>query len=107
MRLLTQIVFLIPLLQFSRVQSDCVVQNTIANVIQAVKRVEDRVDCHPDPHATQEKCVQRGCIWDPEEEPLTGAPWCVYPPGYGYNMVGQPVNTQDGYLIHLRKSSSN
>ena len=100
------VIIIIALLQTRTVQGDCIVQNTIASVIKLNNTVEERVDCHPDPYATPEKCEQRGCIWEPENEPLTGAPWCFYPPGYGYYMVGQPVETNDGFLIHLRKTSS-
>ena len=35
---------------------------------------ETRVDCHPEPGATQERCIARGCCWHPE-----GANWCFHP----------------------------
>ena len=60
-----------------------------------------RVDCHPDPGASQAGCEGRGCVWEPAQQ--TGAPWCRYPPDYGYSMVGQPTETQEGYLVHLTR----
>ena len=109
MKLFTVLGLLCILIQVDWSQSDCVLQNSIANVIKIEKtgtEVKERIDCHPDPNASPEKCEQRGCTWEQEEEPLTGAPWCFYPPGYGYTMIGQPVDTKDGFLIHLRRSSS-
>ena len=26
-------------------------------------QVEDRVDCHPEPGAYQQRCEDRGCVW--------------------------------------------
>ena len=39
---------------------------------------ETRVDCHPEPGATQERCIARGCCWHPE-----GENWCFRPNGKG------------------------
>ena len=65
--------------------------------------MKDRIDCHPDPSAYEEKCQERGCVWEPVEE--DGPPWCYYPPDYGYLMVGDPVVTQDGFLVHLARTT--
>ena len=65
--------------------------------------MKDRIDCHPDPGAYEEKCQERGCIWETVQE--EGAPYCYYPPDYGYLMVGDPVVTEDGYLIHLARTT--
>ena len=66
-------------------------------------QINERIDCHPDPGAYKEKCEARGCMWQEAEE--QGAPWCYYPPEYGYVMVGDPIVTQDGYLVHLVRTS--
>ena len=63
---------------------------------------EERVDCHPEPGAFQQKCEERGCVWWPVEE--EGVSWCYFPPGYGYQLAGQPVETSQGWLLRLERS---
>ena len=67
------------------------------------QQVDHNVDCHPEPGAFQQKCEERGCVWSPVEEP--GAPWCVYPPGYGYLLLGEPLVTEQGWLLKLARSN--
>jgi hypothetical protein len=55
----------------------------------------DRVDCHPDLNATEARCAGRGCIWCDLGQP--GVPACYFPQDYGYSMVGEPINTVNGY----------
>ena len=40
-----------------------------------------------------------------EEEGEEGAPWCYFPPDYGYMMLGEPLTTPLGYLVHLVRST--
>ena len=69
-------------------------------------QTKDRIDCHPDPGALREKCEERGCVWgEVEEEGEEGAPWCYFPPDYGYVMLGEPLTTPLGYLVHLVRST--
>ncbi|KHJ95017.1 hypothetical protein OESDEN_05048, partial [Oesophagostomum dentatum] len=42
-----------------------------------------RMNCHPEPSATKQKCEQRGCIWDPKNSPV-GIPPCYFKEGVGY-----------------------
>ena len=46
----------------------------------------DRVDCYPEPGASEAGCKARGCIWKPSVDQngqSTGAPWCFVPPTQG------------------------
>ena len=36
---------------------------------------------------------------------VKGAPWCYFPPDYGYVMMGEPVTTPLGYIVHLVRST--
>ena len=87
---------------------DCVTLTQVVTLEQQTVEVEDRVDCHPDPAATQERCEARGCVWrvsEPRLEGEEGPPFCYYPPDYGYSMLGEPLVTKDGYLVHLVKNT--
>ena len=81
----------------------CNVATNIVTLDQRSPEVKDRVDCHPEPGAFREKCEERGCVWGEVEE--RGAPWCYYPPDYGYVMAGEPVTTPMGYIVHLVRSA--
>ena len=59
---------------------------------------KDRFDCYPDPNATEEACVNRGCVWGEPEIP--DAPWCFYPSGHGYRMVSMKVTLHPSLAIH-------
>lgn len=45
--------------------------------------VENRFECHPEPGATEETCIKRGCCWSPAY-PQSAVPWCFYPYGFSY-----------------------
>uniref|UniRef100_A0A8B9C9Z8 P-type domain-containing protein n=1 Tax=Anser brachyrhynchus TaxID=132585 RepID=A0A8B9C9Z8_9AVES len=55
--------------------------------------VQRRVDCHPQPGATQENCEARGCTWCTTDVP--NAPWCFFPEDspYGYSLGGNAEKT--------------
>ena len=36
---------------------------------------------------------------------VQGAPWCYFPPDYGYVMMGEPVTSPLGYIVHLVRST--
>ncbi|KHJ95887.1 hypothetical protein OESDEN_04158 [Oesophagostomum dentatum] len=44
-----------------------------------------RMNCHPEPGATKEKCEDRDCIWDPQSTPA-GVPPCYLRSGMGYRL---------------------
>ncbi|XP_053566084.1 maltase-glucoamylase [Bombina bombina] len=44
----------------------------------------ERFDCHPEPGASQQACIDRGCIWEVSEGPK--APYCFYPSDFGYTV---------------------
>uniref|UniRef100_A0A8C3DHQ6 alpha-glucosidase n=1 Tax=Corvus moneduloides TaxID=1196302 RepID=A0A8C3DHQ6_CORMO len=50
--------------------------------------VQKRIDCHPQPGASQEACEARGCTWCSTDVP--NAPWCFFPEDspYGYARSG-------------------
>ncbi|XP_064418118.1 maltase-glucoamylase [Latimeria chalumnae] len=45
----------------------------------------ERFDCHPEVHASQDKCKKRGCIWKATVTPRV--PHCFYPADYGYSVM--------------------
>uniref|UniRef100_A0A8C3QE82 alpha-glucosidase n=1 Tax=Geospiza parvula TaxID=87175 RepID=A0A8C3QE82_GEOPR len=49
--------------------------------------VRKRIDCHPQPGASQESCEARGCTWCSSDVP--NAPWCFFPEDspYGYALT--------------------
>ncbi|KAL6738595.1 hypothetical protein Aduo_012127 [Ancylostoma duodenale] len=64
----------------------------ICNAANAID-VNSRVDCFPEPGASQDACQARGCIWEeaPQGSPV-GAPWCFYPKESGYRVYQQNVD---------------
>ena len=75
--------------------------NRVPNVL-AINPAKNRVDCHPEPGSFQQKCEERGCKWEPVEE--HGRPWCFYPEDYGYLLNGEPLPTDQGWLLKLSRS---
>ncbi|RXN32332.1 maltase- intestinal-like protein [Labeo rohita] len=47
----------------------------------------ERVDCFPEPNASQEKCLERGCCWETSSE--ANVPWCFFSTSHGYSVVSQ------------------
>uniref|UniRef100_A0A0N4ZXR4 P-type domain-containing protein n=1 Tax=Parastrongyloides trichosuri TaxID=131310 RepID=A0A0N4ZXR4_PARTI len=52
-----------------------------------------RLDCFPDPNATEEKCLERQCLWDSN---YSGddktVPLCYFPQNTGYNVQSSSSN---------------
>ncbi|KYO38599.1 hypothetical protein Y1Q_0023325 [Alligator mississippiensis] len=65
--------------------------------------VQKRVDCHPQPDASKEKCEAKGCIWCSTKVP--NAPWCYFPADdpYGYFATEKPQKTSKGWRVMLTK----
>lgn len=66
----------------------------------------ERVDCHPDKNASEERCLQRGCTYCPASIPDQNTPTCFFPRNYGYKMVGEPVNTGHGFRVELERATT-
>ena len=62
----------------------------------------ERIDCHPEPGATREECLSRGCYWCQTSD---SSPYCFMPKEHGYRMVGDPVETPSGYEVVLKRIS--
>jgi hypothetical protein len=58
----------------------------------------ERVDCHPDLNDTEEACLERGCFFCAAHTPDQNVPTCFLPKDYGYSMVGEPINTENGVM---------
>ncbi|KAF4793877.1 Kinesin-like protein KIF21A [Turdus rufiventris] len=65
--------------------------------------VQKRIDCHPQPGASQEACEARGCTWCSSDVP--NAPWCFFPEDspYGYARSGNAEKTDKGWRVTLNK----
>ncbi|XP_071477569.1 maltase-glucoamylase-like, partial [Diadema antillarum] len=67
----------------------------------------DRYDCLPDgpdpfdAGEAESMCLQRGCKWRETETPEV--PWCYYPSDYGYQMVGDPTESEEGISVLLER----
>nr|DBA29502.1 TPA: hypothetical protein GDO54_009725 [Pyxicephalus adspersus] len=62
----------------------------------------EKFDCHPEPHADERKCNDRGCIWEPSDTPKV--PWCFYPNNFGYSAT-DIQNTPTGITASLGNPS--
>ncbi|CAD6199485.1 unnamed protein product [Caenorhabditis auriculariae] len=58
----------------------------------AVVDVKSRVDCYPEPGASQGACESRGCVWTPtgSDAPI-GTPFCYYPRESGFKVQEQNI----------------
>ncbi|XP_026522804.1 sucrase-isomaltase, intestinal [Notechis scutatus] len=61
----------------------------------------DKFDCHPEEHASKEKCEALRCIWEPS--PVADVPYCYYPPDNGYT-VDQIEYTSSGLTANLGRN---
>jgi hypothetical protein len=64
--------------------------------------LSERIDCHPEFGATQERCLARGCFWC-SSTPSDGTPWCFMPREQGYRVVGDITDTVKGYSATLQR----
>jgi hypothetical protein len=73
---------------------------------------EERIDCHPEPNASAEKCVAKGCCW---RQPITesenstlklnGIPFCHYPKDYPSYRVVAGGFVQNGFFCSIEKEN--
>ncbi|NXV42975.1 MGA protein, partial [Uria aalge] len=66
--------------------------------------VNGRFDCYPSPDATQEKCEQLGCLWDPATSNLNVPP-CYYSSDNAYS-VDKVEYTSSGLTANLTLNSA-
>lgn len=67
---------------------------------------KERFDCYPDPDATKEKCLQRGCCWQIDID--LKVPFCYFPKNFtNYQVVKEIINTtaEISYLISKTKAT--
>uniref|UniRef100_A0A8C5KMD1 Lysosomal alpha-glucosidase n=1 Tax=Jaculus jaculus TaxID=51337 RepID=A0A8C5KMD1_JACJA len=69
-----------------------------------------RFDCAPDKAITQEQCEARGCCYIPARQgtqgPLTGQPWCFFPPGYPSYRLENLSSSETGYTATLTRTTA-
>ncbi|XP_063789067.1 maltase-glucoamylase-like [Pseudophryne corroboree] len=63
--------------------------------------INNRIDCYPDPGASEVRCKQRGCCWVPSNE--NAEPWCFYSPSHGYEAVTGRTATSKGFDVPLKR----
>ncbi|CAJ0598366.1 unnamed protein product [Cylicocyclus nassatus] len=56
-----------------------------------------RINCHPEPSATEAKCVQRGCLWKRTTD--YNVPYC-----YMRQNIGYQISSKSGKKIVLKKN---
>ncbi|XP_037703405.1 sucrase-isomaltase, intestinal-like [Choloepus didactylus] len=68
--------------------------------------INKRIDCHPQPGASQETCETKGCLWC--SSVVANVPWCFYSADgpYGYSLNDQPEKTAQGWRLILNKHDS-
>ncbi|KAM8952382.1 sucrase-isomaltase, intestinal [Pelodytes ibericus] len=68
-----------------------------------VVQESERFDCHPEPNANADECLNRGCIW--EASSIPNVPYCYYPNDHGYN-VNNVEYTDSGITVHINAGST-
>ncbi|KAM6137726.1 sucrase-isomaltase, intestinal-like [Pterocles gutturalis] len=65
--------------------------------------VQKRINCHPQPSASQEACEARGCTWCVTN--VVNAPWCFFPEDspHGYSLGGNVESTDKGWRVTLNR----
>uniref|UniRef100_A0AC35U2U3 P-type domain-containing protein n=1 Tax=Rhabditophanes sp. KR3021 TaxID=114890 RepID=A0AC35U2U3_9BILA len=65
---------------------------------QSTVPITSRLDCFPDPNASQDACIARGCIWDNTGDQTDQTiPLCYFPTNTGY--VLQKNNGDGSYVL--------
>ncbi|XP_049339266.1 sucrase-isomaltase, intestinal [Astyanax mexicanus] len=64
----------------------------------------ERVDCHPEPGASQLRCQQRGCCWNPLDQ--TNVPWCYFPRNHGYTVISEKRLDSRNVQVSLKRMDS-
>lgn len=72
--------------------TSCAVVDFSSNARNAGVSANRRVDCYPEPGASQSAYQARGCIWEAATQ-YPGAPYCFYPANTGYDVVGVSIAT--------------
>ncbi|KAL7060401.1 hypothetical protein AAHC03_09720 [Spirometra sp. Aus1] len=62
-----------------------------------------RMDCHPEPAATEANCLSRGCCWERPSNPDVNA--CYFPAGYPAYSVRNTSSEPGHYTFYLRKQA--
>nr|VZI42159.1 unnamed protein product [Spirometra erinaceieuropaei] len=60
-----------------------------------------RLDCHPEPAATEENCLSRGCCWEKPNNPDVNA--CYFPAEYSAYSVRNTSSEPGHYTFYLQK----
>ncbi|TNN12912.1 Lysosomal alpha-glucosidase [Schistosoma japonicum] len=86
-------------------QSKSISSSDIIEQCEEIAQIE-RLDCHPDQHASFTECKSRGCCWIPktilDDDEL---PMCFFPKSYPtYNVVSSK-KTVRGFIAQLYKSN--
>lgn len=72
---------------------------------EKIPKVE-RLDCHPDQHASRSVCESRGCCWIPK--PILdddALPICFFPKSYPTYQIYSSQKTERGLIAQLYKSN--
>ena len=62
----------------------------------------DRIDCHPEPDASSNRCLSRGCCWSA----VANGPYCYFPSDFESYRVVDGSFTKAGYIGLLEKKST-
>lgn len=60
-----------------------------------------RIDCHPEPYASSDRCLSRGCCWSA----VANGPYCYYPSDFESYKVVDGSFSKTGYIGMLEKKS--
>ncbi|CAG7733772.1 unnamed protein product [Allacma fusca] len=66
----------------------------------------ERLDCWPEPNASEQACRARGCTWCEAEIDGRNVPWCYLPESYGYKIEGDVRTTPNGFSLTLKRNTT-
>ena len=91
--------FLLPLILLLPLQASKASENAMCDAISN----PTRLDCHPEPMASEEACLQRNCCWSLVDHDRTIA--CYFPLNYPtYNPIGKVERTSCGLKVNAKRS---